>query len=237
MSKFFSPSLILLFFFLLSCDSPQLYESYPTPDQEILSGYENYQFRGESTEAFQNRLTTYNNILKTSPVPLFLLPAAEFQETYIKRAKLTHFAKKELAGLYVTNNKVRGWPEAFIYIKQELTPEEIISSFFHELGHHYCHMIKCSCLLKLRGEEGSVEAELHAMETEIREAIKLDRGEVLGISIVSLANHVHSKNEESIYKKAAIEMKDSKVFQDAIDYLSQKIQNEYVEIIIVERDD
>ena len=106
-------------------------------------------------------------ILRTCPIPLYIISIEEFATGYLSKTtyldnKKTNF--NQLHGMFVRSNSIKGWPKNFIFINSSLKPNDLIGTYFHELGHYNCYKDKCFCM---KSNTKFVQ-EAHAIMNELR---------------------------------------------------------------------
>ena len=175
------------------------------------------------TQNHIKRLEKYNDILKSSPIPIFIINQHDLPEELKPFIEMGFFEK--LHGLYATKIENKIWPDEFIFINSDASPETIIVTFFHEYQHYKCKINNCYCVApnNLPKDEQIVYAvlrEKHAMENELRMSLNLKDSSLVLNSYISTAHYIlYSKN--CIYKMAAICIIDGELWEQAGDFLSR----------------
>jgi len=177
-----------------------------------------------ASPSYLKRIEKYNDILKSSPVPIFVMDQDDLPE------KLKEFLKLPvlgiLHGVYVANSKDKEMPNKFIFINNRNSPEATVVTFFHEYQHYLCEKKGCYCISDnhLPKDEKmlySILREKHALENELRQSLKLKDPYLISNSFVSLTNYI-LYNKECIYKLAAVMMVDGKLWNQATKFIVEQ---------------
>lgn len=159
----------------------------------------------------------YVDILKSSLIPIFIMNQDDLSERIKTFIKLETLGK--ISGLYVTNTKDKIFPDEFIFINIDGSPETIVTTFFHEYQHYQCKITNCRCSRSNSFPKDeqivfSILREKHAMENELRESLKLKDSRLIKNALLSISNYILYGNN-CIYKMAAISIYDKKLWKEA----------------------
>lgn len=169
------------------------------------------------------RIEQYNAILNSSPIPVFLMDPNELPESLKVSIRINTLGK--LFGLYIRNNKEETLPNEFIFININYTPETVLITFFHEYQHYQCAKTNCYCMGSeyLPKEEQiifSALREKHAMENELRQALKLKDYHLIQNAFISISNYI-LYSQECTYKLAAISVVGGGLWDEAAKIISK----------------
>ncbi len=166
----------------------------------------------------------YQNILNNSPVPVYVMDMETFSNDYLLETTYLNDPNasfKKFHGMFVINNKVKDWPKSFIFINSSLTSDELIGTYFHELGHYACYKKRCPCI---RDSDRSY-IEYHAFINESKLSRANDFMIPLFIFMQETISHLNKKDSELNYiryRSAAKKFRDSKHWDECIEYLKSK---------------
>jgi hypothetical protein len=171
-----------------------------------------------------DRIKKYENIIKSSPIPVFVMTQEELPDKLQKYLKLKVIGK--LHGLYVSSSYDPNMPREFIFLNKNDTAEEIMITYFHEYQHHLCQIKKCYCIKDnhLPKDEKliySIIREKHALENELRQSLKLKDPYLVKTAYTSLCRYILYSNEYS-YKMAGIMMVDGDLWNETVKFLKER---------------
>jgi len=174
----------------------------------------------ESEDSYLARMEKYDNILKASPIPIYLLSSEEFaSEIFLKignRYPLEKISRVNIMGMYFHGQKFEKWPNEFIFINKNLTPEQVIVTYFHEVGHYYHRINKCQeCI------DNPIKREEHALYNELKMGWEHDAPKVLESSIRTMALYMTDKNSNISYRMATSEIMGTDLFRQTMKYLKE----------------
>lgn len=168
------------------------------------------------------RINSYNTILSSYDIPIFIIKYEDLPEGLKKDVNLSTIGK--IYGLYITNTRDKTWPDKFIFINIDITPEEIITSIFHEYQHHLCNITQCYCSAPNTFPKDeqmifTILKEKHAMENEFKESLRLEDPVLLLTCIRSVSNYI-LLGTNCTYKEASMSIYDGELWKEATDFLS-----------------
>jgi hypothetical protein len=160
----------------------------------------------------------YIDILESSPIPIYIMD----QNDLPVEIKLKTLGK--LSGLYVINAKDETFPDEFIFINIDNSPETIVTTFFHEHQHYQCKKTNCRCTRSNSFPKDeqivfSILREKHALEGELRRSMNLKDPDLVKNVILSISNYIlYGKN--CVYKMAAVCIYDKELWKEAVIFIS-----------------
>jgi len=201
------PFLLFLSLFVTSCIPLTKQNSF---DNEILKPpvFSFLEIDPNNTDVnYTNRMTKYNDIIKKCPIPICIIDQKDLHSDFVK---LTGLADKNirLLGLYVCGNDIKGWPEEFIFINRNQSPEKILSTYFHEYTHYIHRDINCYCW----AFNETLIQEAHALTNELRLAFDYKLPEVLKSSYASIWQCMIEPNTLRTYRIASLMVSEGIVF-------------------------
>jgi hypothetical protein len=164
-------------------------------------------------EKYATRMIKYDQILNTSPIPVFVMNVGKLDPRIPKRNGIKQ-DDKFLFGLYSHNEPIEGWPLDFIFINDKTTPEQMIVTYFHEVGHYHCTKKKCFCL------KDTIMREQHAIIHELEMGWKYDCFLALESSIRMIGEYATSINEDlKMYHMASNNIIKTEIWKKTINHL------------------
>ena len=162
-----------------------------------------------------NRMIKYDEVLQNSPLPVFIINYKKLNANFFDKGKRP--VDRFILGLYSNDIYVEGWPLEFIFINNALTPSQIMTTYFHELGHYYCYKNKCRC------KNDKVLKEKHALLNELGKGWEYNMPKVLESSVRIMARYITSREEtDKIYRLAAIEVGKTSLWKKTINFLKKQ---------------
>jgi len=202
---------LFFFFFLLGCSSdiqkPEIITISP-PAFSFLDIDPN------NTDAeYISRMEKYNHIITICPIPIYIIEQKEILVEFWTEVQLKP-SSNGLLGMYVYGGKVEPWPSEFIFININLSPEEIMATFFHEYGHYTHRKNKCE------GCNGFnlITKEKHALLNELKMGWEYKDSYILESSFRNIANYIIS-DYSIIYKLASLECTKEDIWKKTIKHL------------------
>lgn len=207
---------ILLFVFLLcSCIATKPPSSILFPPQySLLNAIDPNTVSSE----YLDRIKNYDRILNESPVPVFIISIEEFASKIFLKINTYQTVLKisdiNILGMYFYGNSVDGFPEEFIFINKALTPEQIIVTYFHELGHYYHLKSKCEgCAID------PVIRETHAIYNELKMGWEHELPYALESAIRTMAIYAVKPHADMIYKMATFKVMETDLWKKTMAHL------------------
>jgi hypothetical protein len=107
----------------------------------------------------------YQKIADKCPIPVFVIDRYKFSRDFLEKVKSKNadpLTLPYLHGLYISAKSMPlavrdDWPNEFIFVHDNGSPDFMIGILLHEIGHHLCHKNHCSCY-DLGGDEVYMEA-------------------------------------------------------------------------------
>lgn len=168
-------------------------------------------------KTYQKKINRYEQIIDSNcEIPVYIMEFDEFYVYFLKNqisynvAYVLSGSNRSLMGLCVSNTVSDKWPKEFIFINKKLSPESIISTFFHENQHYKCKKNKCECI----SARSLWATEAHAIESELKESIRYNLPDVLINSVNDLLSY--SRSSILYYRIAAQNVMSSEVYSDAL---------------------
>lgn len=220
--------LLLIFILIISsCNShltnPGLKRKSPPPYSLLVKDLNSV------TPEYIKRMEKYNTILKSCPIPIFIMDINDLPEKL--KPSLSSKPLKKLYGLYIIDNIDGTWPDEFIFINKNNSPESIIITFFHESQHYQCRTNKCYCFVSPFSDDEKIILtslkEKHSMENELRESLKLKDPHLIANTISSIANYI-LYSQDCAYKMAATSIAGGELWNKSYAFLLN-IQKENTE--------
>ncbi len=168
------------------------------------------------------RMERYDAIIKASPIPVFVINQGDLPEKYYTFGGV----KKELFGLLIQGWRHQEYPEDFIFLRKNVPPEQIVTSYFHEIKHYECIMTKCQCSDSTTelGEDSMIISailrEKHAMLNELERSWEAKDSLLISHAIIVVAGYILSNEVDIMYKMAAISVTEEPLWKDSLDYIS-----------------
>lgn len=177
-------------------------------------------------EAYAQRMEKYDRILATSPIPVYIIDVDDLAQELKSQAILTieivdikiidiEFTEYSVYGTYFKNTGTKGWPSEFIFINKNLTPEDIIATYAHEIGHYEHNKNNCECFVK----KDFIMIEEHAFLNELRVGLHYNDPEMLETSIRIMGSYTLGNGGNLYYKLAIFNVMKSDLWRTAIAYL------------------
>ncbi len=186
--------LCIFFCFITSCSAAENKLVYPPP-----------------VFAFSNN--NYTQIIKESPISVYFL--SHESVSFVFPDEILRLRGRTFLGLYFSEQERTGWPSEFIVINNKLTDEQIMVTFFHEIGHFYHKEDKCIC------QKDKILKEKHAFMNELEMGWELRDDDILESSIRTIAKYVLSK-EEDTYQLAAFAVRKEDIWKKTIKHFIEK---------------
>jgi len=191
-----------------SCSTPEVAKVVSPPSEFSLLD----NAHPDNGDAYLSKMETYDTILKASPVPIYLLTSEEFaSELFLK------ISRNNILGLYFYGQTFEDYPSEFIFINNELTPEQIMVTYFHELGHYNHRKSKCIACV-----ENPITREQHAIYNELKMGWEYDLPDVLESSVRTMAMYIVGKNSNISYRMATFEVMKTDLWKQTLAYLKSK---------------
>ena len=216
-------SVLIIIILLCSCNTPQKFTP-PTTQQFTFQQPSSYSFlEGIDLDAisleYMMRMKKYTAILKTSPIPVYIINTKDFATKIFLKMGNYPLKKKivdtNMLGMYFYGQELDGYPNQFIFINKNLTPEQILVTFFHEAGHYHHQEEKCKgCATN------AITREFHAFYNELLMGWSYDTPHVLESSIRTMAMYVIGGGSSMIYKSAVFEVMGTDLWTQVMKYLS-----------------
>lgn len=204
--------IIFLLFSLCSCISTQFSSSS--------SKYSLLEFIDPNTVSseYLARIANYDRILASSPIPVFIISIEEFASKIFLKIKTPELMFKisdiNILGMYFHGKAVDGFPNEFIFINKALTPEQIMVTYFHEIGHYYHFKNKCEgCAAD------PIVGETHAIYNELKMGWEHELPHVLESAIRTMGIYAVRKDADIIYKMATFEVMKTNLWKQTMAYL------------------
>ncbi len=118
--------------------SPKTDQKTPTPFSFVDNAPNNVNLK------YLLRMSRYDKIIKSTSIPVFIMDQNELSYKLPDKLKTT-----KLYGMFISNNFDPNWPKEFIFINKNTTPEQIITTYFHEYQHYKCIKYNCFCINNL----------------------------------------------------------------------------------------
>jgi len=116
--------------------------------------------------------------------------------------------------MYLYGSPVENLPPEFIFINKALVPEQIIATYFHEVGHHYHMKERCEeCL------ESHTLRESHAIYNELKMGWEQELPHVLRSTVITMKIYITRKDADLVYKLASFEVMKTDLWEQTIEYL------------------
>jgi len=172
----------------------------------------------EESNEYLARMEKYDSILATSPIPIFIIDIEDFaSEIFLKignRYPLEKMSRINILGMYFYGNPLQNYPHEFIFINKSLTPEQMIVTYFHEIGHYYHRINKCQeCI------DNPINREKHALYNELKMGWEYDVPLVLESSIRTMALYATDEKANTSYKMATFEVMKTDLWKQTMAYL------------------
>lgn len=205
--------IIFLLFSLCSCASTQ-FSSSSSPKYSLLELIDPNAVSSE----YLVRIANYDRILASCPIPVFIISIEEFASKIFLKIKTPDLLFKisdiNILGMYFRGQIVDGFPEEFIFINKALTPEQIMVTYFHELGHYYHFKNKCEgCAAD------PIIRETHAIYSELKMGWEHELPHVLESAIRTMGIYAVRKDADMIYKMATFEVMSTDLWKHTMAYL------------------
>jgi hypothetical protein len=169
------------------------------------------------------RMKRYDEILKSSPVPVFVIEQKDLPDIY--NLVDANGKEKKYFGLYVPSCPIPQWPKTFIFLEKTASVEQIMTSFFHETQHHTCRLTECAC----KGDEEvfgpndtvitSILSEKHAILNEFHMGWKLKDSYLLNNSFLLTVGYI-TRSDSITYKAAGIGVTEEEIWNKTVNYLA-----------------
>lgn len=183
-------------------------------------------FKTWFSDIYNPRMEKYKNIIKEEKIcPVYVMNFDYFIFVFLKQYSLQKYPYQtniqnssvvnKLMGLYIPENSIEGWPNEFIFINKDMSSSSIMATFFHETQHAICKRTHCECTKS----RSSCAAEAHAIEAEIRIAMKHDLPEVVITGIKDISIYAQ-EDDLSSYKVAANHVMATPTYSRAVEYIS-----------------
>ena len=217
MKKYIAAFLII---FITSCANvhtvPEIAEPYKPPEFSFLDNVDPNMVDVE----YVRRMKKYDRIIGESPIPVFVVSLNEFAAEIFLKIKIESEIKtvKEvnILGMYFYGQSISGWPNEFIFVNKWLTPEQIMATYFHELGHYLHRDSEClGCMLS------PIVRESHALLNELEMGWEYDVPYVLESSIRTMAVYAIDADAEPTYKAATFEVMKTTTWRKVMDKLKE----------------
>jgi len=206
--------IIFLLYSLCSCSNTKIPPSFFAPKDSLSQSVDPNTVSSE----YLARLEKYDKILALSPIPVYIISSEEFAtRIFLKMNSDAHFEKirkTNILGMYFYGSKLDDLPEEFIFINKSLTPEQIMVTYFHEIGHYYHRLNKCEGCL-----ESSITRETHAIYNELKLGWEYDLPHVLESSIRTMAIYATHKDANMSYKMATFKVMETDLWKNTMSYL------------------
>ena len=171
---------------------------------------------------FPSKITNkeFKNLLKSSPVSVFIKSKEEFKKGYIikKHKKINPKNYKHVAGKFVIKSKIKGYPGPFIYVQKNRSIESKFITLFHELGHYQCYKDNCVCLY----ERDIKIMEKHAISYVLKESLKTKNIRYIVNSMLEIEGYVKLGGSDPSFRpyyEASEEIKETQTWVDAVNFL------------------
>ncbi len=215
-------SVLVIIILLCSCNTPQKFTS--TTQQFTFQQPSSYSFLSGidldiiSLE-YMMRMKKYQAILKESPIPVYVISTKDFATKIFLKMGDYPLEKKivdtNILGMYFYGQELDGYPNQFIFINKDLTPEQILVTFFHEIGHYYHQKEKCEgCATNV------ITREAHAFYNELLMGWSYDTPHALESSIRTMAMYAIGGGSSMAYKSAVFEVMRTDLWTQVMKYLS-----------------
>ncbi len=164
------------------------------------------------------RITNYDRILDSSPIPVFIISIEEFTSKIFLKIKtprpMFKISDINILGMYFHGKVVDDLPEEFFFINSALTPEQIMVTYFHELGHYYHLKNKCKgCFAD------PIIRETHAIYNELKMGWQHELPHVLESAIRTMGIYAVRKDADMIYKMATFAVMETDLWKETMAYL------------------
>jgi len=167
---------------------------------------------------YLERIAKYDKILASSPIDVFIISMEEFaSKIFLKINTPNHIFKISdinILGMYFHGPIIDGFPKEFIFINKALTPEQIMVTYFHEIGHYYHLKDKCKdCMAD------PIVREAHAIYNELKMGWEHELPHVLESSIRTMGIYAVRKDADIIYKMATFKVMETDLWKQTMAYL------------------
>ena len=211
--KIFFISLLLIF---TSC---QNIEQSPTPFFSEFSLMESAD--PESDNEYLERMERYDEILASSPIPVYIISETEFMEDIFMKADNNYPLEKisdvNILGSYFFGQTIKAWPDEFIFINKRLTPEQIMVTYFHEIGHYFHRKSGCQWCI-----DNPIIRESHAFYNELKMSWEYELPYVLESSVRTMALYAIDKKSNMTYKMAVFEVMKTDLWKQTMTFLKEQ---------------
>ena len=167
---------------------------------------------------YMERMKKYDAILATSPVPVYIIDETEFiTDIFLKidsNYPLEKMSNINILGLYFYGKNVGKWPNEFIFINKRLNPDQIIVTYFHELGHYMHRKNGCKGCI-----DNPITRESHALYYELKMGWEYELPYALESSIRTMALYTVSKDSNITYKMAVFEVMKTSLWKQTLTFL------------------
>lgn len=179
------------------------------------------------------RMEKYDLIMSKSPIPVYVMDVNTFSKYFPMKGIVIEIKPEDpndpnsveildikvveynILGMFLYNQKNKEWPRSFIFINNSLTPEQIIATYAHEIG-HYKHKEKgCVCMSGLF----PIMSEEHAFLNELEVGWEYDDPEMLETAVRIMGTYAVEKGTSSTYKLAVFNVMQTELFKKTMAYL------------------
>lgn len=174
-------------------------------------------------EAYVKRMEKYDRILATSPIPVYIMDMNDLAQEFLLQQTTMDMEIVDIKlvdynvyGVYFSGQKVNSWPKEFIFINKSLTPEAIIATYAHEIGHYEHKKNGCICMI-LRDP---VMMEEHAFLHELQVGWDYNDPIMLDTSVRIMASYVFGDSTNLYYKFAVFRVMKTNLWHSTMAYLT-----------------
>jgi len=207
---------VLLFISLLySCGTPEPLLTILPPSYSFVEDTD----PNTVSEEYLARIENYDRILRSSPIPVYVLSIEDFTNQIFLEVgsnfTLGKISDINILGMYLYGSPVENLPPEFIFINKALIPEQIMATYFHEIGHHYHMKEGCKGCL-----ESHTIRESHAIHNELKMGWEQELPYVLRSTVITMKIYITRKDADLVYKLASFEVMKTDLFKQTVEYLT-----------------
>ncbi len=216
--------------FLASCQSPQKppVQIFQPPAFSFVTIDPN-----RTDVEYVERMKRYDSIIAQSEIPVYVMDPNAFHKHFpvsfvtidIKLSdpndpnsiEIVEIKRVEyhLLGQFMYGQKKPEWPETFIFINNTLTPEEIITTYAHEIGHYEHKKTECLCMSGMF----PIMAEEHAFLNELKLGWQYNDVTIMKTAVGMISNYALGEDRNSLYTIAALNVIKTELFKKTVTYL------------------
>ncbi len=218
-------SFVIIFLFS-SCDNSFLTDRIPPPSRFYFCDIN----PNNSDVSYKERMNKYDVILGESPIPVYVMKISDFAPMFLSSVYFEKLSSNTILGGYFYGREGDGWPNDFIYINIDLSPELILGTYYHEIGHYYDRKNKCACL------KDPVLSEASALKNELEMAWEHNTPLVLKSSVYVIILYALGETENITYRQASFLVMKEDIWRKSVKYLEEnEATNSLLDIIKIQR--